>query len=256
MLKPYLRYLWQAKNAYGLHSPFVFELYNNVINSKKRYYAFNDIEKLRQKLLSNHQIIQITDFGAGSRVHKSNQRKISQIAKYSAGSHKEGKFLFRLINHFKPQNIFELGTSLGVSTLYMASVNSQMPIYTFEGCPNTAKIAKENFDKFQKKNIHLIVGELEKTLENQLNQLTTIDFAFLDANHRFEPTLHYFELFLRKINENSILVFDDIHWSTDMEKAWEEIKAHPKVSLTIDLFHLGLVFFRQKQEKQNFILKF
>lgn len=256
LILPYFNYIINAGNAHSIHSPFVFQLYTEVIKSFKFYYVFYDIENIRRKLYTSQESIEVEDFGAGSKIHPSSRRKISLIARHSIAPSKQGQLLFKLVNYFQPDTIFELGTSLGISTLYLASANSQATVYTFEGCPQTTQVARQNFQQTGISNIQVNVGKLEDTLPPQLQKIKQLDFVFFDANHRYAPTMHYFEVCLEKAHENSVFVFDDIHWSPEMEKAWKEIQNHPQVTITIDLFQLGLVFFRKKQPSQHFILKF
>lgn len=256
MIKYYLQFLFASKNEHSLHSPFVFELYTKIIQSKTKFPPFESIENLRKKLLKNRSIIKITDFGAGSRIYKTNQREIRQIAKSAEKNPKFGKLLFRLIQYFKPSIIFDLGTSLGITTIYESKAYELSKIFTFEGCPATAEIAKENFKELNCENIEIIVGNIDETLPNELAKINKLDFAFFDANHRYEPTIRYFELCLEKANEGSIFVFDDIHWSDEMHEAWQVIRNHKEVMISIDLFYVGLVFFRKNQPKQDFVLRF
>ncbi|MDR6813141.1 putative O-methyltransferase YrrM [Arcicella sp. BE140] len=207
-------------------------------------------------MLKNERVIEITDFGAGSKIHKSTSRQIKQIAKSAEKPSKFGKLIFRLIQHFEPKVIFDLGTSLGVTTVYESKAKQDAKIVTFEGCPTTAKIAQENFDALEANNIEIVVGNLDETLTKQIAKIERLDFAFFDANHRYEPTVKYFEICLEKAHESSLFIFDDIHWSEEMQEAWQYIKAHPSVMITIDLFFIGLVFFRKNQPKQDFILRF
>ncbi len=256
MIKYYLQFLFASKNEHSLHSPFVFELYTKIIQPKTKFPVFEQIENLRKKLLKNRTIINITDFGAGSRTYKTNQREIRQIAKSAEKKPKFGKLLFCLIQYFKPSTIFDLGTSLGITTIYESKAYDSAKIYTFEGCPVTATIAVQNFKELNCKNIEIIVGNIDETLPKKLTQINQLDFAFFDANHRFEPTVRYFELCIEKVTEGSFFVFDDIHWSDEMNEAWQFIKNHPKVMISIDLFYLGIVFFRKNQPKQDFVLRF
>ena len=256
MIKYYFQFLFAAKNEHSLHSPFVFELYTKIIQSKTQFPVFLSIENLRKKLFKNRSIINITDFGAGSRIYKTNQREIRQIAKSAEKNPKFGKLLFRLIQHFKPSTIFDLGTSLGITTIYESKAYEYSKISTFEGCPATAKLARDNFEELDCKNIEIIVGNIDETLAQKLAQIKQLDFAFFDANHRYEPTVKYFEMCLKKATEESVFVFDDIHWSAEMHEAWQVIKNHPTVMISIDLFYVGLVFFRKNQPKQDFILRF
>ncbi len=258
MIKKYLQYLLNAKDEHSLHSPFVYELYLKIIKptKKSKHIDYQSIESLRKLLKSNQTEITITDFGAGSKIYKGNQRTIAQIAKNAEKSPKFGKLLYRLIAHFQSKTIIDLGTSLGITTIYQSKANPQAKVYSFEGCPATAAIAQNNFNQLSCENIELIVGNIDETLPKTLAKIEKIDFAFFDANHRYEPTVRYFEQCLAKAHEDSVFVFDDIHWSEEMEQAWDYIKTHDKALITIDLFFVGLVFFRKKQPKQSFVLKF
>ncbi|MES2517970.1 MAG: class I SAM-dependent methyltransferase [Bacteroidota bacterium] len=256
MIKYYLQFLFASKNEHSLHSPFVFDLYTKIIQSKNELPIFKEIENLRKKLLKNRSIIEITDFGAGSRIYKTNQREIRQIAKNAEKNPKFGKLLFRLIQFFKPTTIFDLGTSLGITTIYESKAYAESKVFTFEGCPATAVVAQENFEVSNCKNIEIIVGNLDETLPKTMQRIEQLDFAFFDANHRYQPTVNYFEICLQKATEESVFVFDDIHWSDEMHEAWQYIKKHPQVMISIDLFFVGLVFFRKNQPKQDFILRF
>lgn len=250
----YIRYWFKAGNEHSIHSPFVFDLYNNVISQRGSYYAFNRINQLRKKLLVSKKEIEVTDLGTG----KSGKRVISEIADNASKSRTYGELLFRIVNHFKPDIIIELGTSLGISTSYLASGYSGSKIITLEGCPATAKEAKKNFESLNLKNIEQVIGDFKETLPGVLSKPKIKEsntLIFFDGNHKKEPTLHYFHECLKTANEHSIFIFDDIHWSEEMEQAWEEIKKHPAITVTIDLFFLGVVFFRKEQVKEDFILK-
>jgi predicted O-methyltransferase YrrM len=257
MIKAYLKFLLKSKNEHSIHSPFVFDLYTKVIKNKGDITQFIKIESIRKEQLSSSKIIEIEDFGAGSKKHKGKSRLVKEIAKNAEKSSKFGQLLFRLIEYFQPKTVLDLGTSLGITTLYeSAALENGSEIYTFEGCPQTANEAKTAFKKLDSKNIQQITGNIDDTLPVILNKIETVDFVFFDANHRFEPTIRYFEQCLEKANLQSVFVFDDIHWSPEMEQAWDQIKHHPKVMISIDLFWIGLIFFRTNQPKQDFILRF
>lgn len=258
----YLWYLLTASNGkgHGIHSPFVFEFITQVLNDERNFYCYKTIEKIREKLLIDETKLQIEDFGAGSHVLKTNQRVVKDIAKSSLKPKKYAQLLFRIMNQYYSNfniNIIELGTSFGVTSSYMASANQKAKMYTFEGSKEIANIASKTFHQLEIKNIEIVQGNFQETLEKKLNEISTVDVAFLDANHQKEATLHYFNLCLNKSNEETVLIFDDIHWSKGMEEAWQEIKAHPSVTLTIDLFFIGLVYFRKENKvKQHFNIRF
>ncbi len=259
MLLAYLRYLARARDEHALHSPFLFSLYTTVIRAEnRREAAFRPIRALRQRLLKNRHSIEVTDYGAGSRINRSNRRRISDIARNSQKPTRFGRLLFRLVQHFKARTVLELGTSLGLTTAYLAEATrlQQGRILTFEGCPQIAEVARRNFGELNLSNIDIVTGNLDQTLAQQASTLPPIDFVFFDANHRYEPTVRYFETLLSYAHNDTVFVFDDIHWSADMERAWAYLKAHSAVTVTVDLFWVGLVLFRKEQPKQDFVLRF
>jgi predicted O-methyltransferase YrrM len=250
----FAQYRLRSTRLHGIHSPFVFELQNQVILHKGQYHVFPLIEDLRANLLDDKREITIKDFGAGSKANPNKQRKISDIAKNSAKPAKYGQLLFRLVNRFAPETIFDLGTSLGITTAYLASARRSATVYTFEGCPETAKIARENFSSLKLGNIKLVEGNLDETLTETLKKVEKLDLVFFDGNHRYEPTMRYFRQCLAKAHEDSVFILDDIYWSAEMEKAWKEIVAMPEVTVALDLFQIGIVFFRKSQVKEYFTI--
>lgn len=241
-----------------MHSPFVFDFILHVLNNKNNYQPPAEIEQLRHQLLSDKRIVVAEDFGAGSRVNSSGKKTVSEVAGSALKSKKLAQVLFRLVKHYQPQAIVELGTSLGITTAYFSKANAQASIITIEGGASVASVAKENFQKLNCTNIQLLQGNFDALLPSLILGLPKdVDLAYIDGNHRYQPTISYFNQFLTRLHDNTILVFDDIHWSAEMERAWLEIKAHPSVQYTIDVFFLGFVFFRQEfKMKQDFLIRF
>lgn len=259
LAKKYFNYYCTAGNGkgHGIHSPFVFDFIIHVLNDRKKYDCYEKLEPLRQQLFHDNSIIEVEDFGAGSAVIPSDTRKIKAIARSSLKNKKFAKLLFRIVQYYKPETIIELGTSFGITSCYLACANKNSEIYTFEGSEEISKIANKNFEKAGIKNINLIQGNFDKTVENTLGTIKKIDLAFIDGNHRKNATLDYFSLLQKKSLPGSIFIFDDIHWSSEMEAAWKQIQQHNSVTLTIDLFFIGLVFFNPDfKVKQHFIIRF
>ena len=255
----YIRYYVTASNGkgHGIHSPFVFDFIEHVLNDKRNFYSGNKIENCRTRLLMDDRLLEIEDFGAGSVTGNKKLRKVSSIAKNAAKPKKLGQLLFRIANYYQPVSMIELGTSLGLSAAYLATGNQAGKLITLEGAASIAAVARENFALLGIHNIETAEGNFDDTLPAVLENSKGIDMAFIDGNHRKEPTLRYFEQLLQKINQPSILIFDDIHWSKEMEAAWQQIKDHPDVLLTIDLFFTGLVFFNHDfKVKQHFVIRF
>jgi predicted O-methyltransferase YrrM len=255
----YLRYYLTASGSkgHGIHSPFVFDFITNILNDKKHYPEYDKVEELRLQLLKDKTVLHVEDFGAGSSVAKTNQRTISSIARSAAKSKKFSQLLFRMVRKYQPETILELGTSLGITTSYLSLAKPDSKVITMEGAKEIATISRKNFNVLSLQNITFEEGNFDDALSSVIHPLSTVDFAFIDGNHRREPTERYFQQLLLKTNNDSILVFDDIHWSREMEYAWETIKKHPAVRSTIDLFFIGIVFLREEfREKQHFRIRF
>lgn len=255
----YVHYYLTSKNSkgHGMHSPFVFDFIKNVLNDKREYSAYGKIEHLRSELLKNEQVLIVDDFGAGSVTQAQKERSIKSIAKYAAKPAKYGQLFYRMVQYYQPQHILELGTSLGITTSYLAMAYPQGMVYTFEGAQAIAQVAGKNFETLAIANIKPVTGNFDRTLQPVLEQIKHVDFAFIDGNHRQEPTLRYFHEMLPFIHNDTILIFDDIHWSEGMEQAWEQIKEHNSVRCSIDLFFIGIVFFKKEfKAKQDFVIRF
>jgi predicted O-methyltransferase YrrM len=251
----YLQYRISSGTAHDVHSPFVFDLLNNIIRDQTPFYCYGPIESLRSKMILDERSIQQTDFGAlstGTKIVK----KISKIAQSSLQGKKYAQLIFRLVNFSNAKHILELGTSLGITSLYIANAAKKSKFITLEGCPEIAAIAQENFNKLQCKNIEILIGNFDQTLPVAIDKMSQLDLVYFDGNHRKQATLDYFNLCLKKRTCESIFIFDDIYWTKEMKAAWDEIVHHPDVTLSIDLFKLGIVFFRTGIPKQHYQLKF
>jgi predicted O-methyltransferase YrrM len=222
---------------------------------KTKYAEYSILKNYRNSLLENNETIEVTDFGAGSKVFKSNTRAINQIASNAGISKKRAELLFRIINYFKPSTTLEIGTSLGLATSALSTGNKKAEITTLEGCAQTSSVAKNQFETFNLNNINLVTTEFSNYLKNSQLSIINYQLIYFDGNHSKAATLEYFELLLPTITNESVWIFDDIHWSKDMEEAWESIQKHPKVTVTIDTFQWGIVFFRQEQPKEHFVIR-
>lgn len=255
LVKSYLKFLLNSKNEHGVHSPFVFDLVTKCFYDKKNYPEYYILKNYRNLLFANKNFIEVNDFGAGSRVFKSNKRQVSQIAKTAGISRKRAELLFRITNYFQPSTILEIGTSLGLATSALSLGNSKAKITTLEGCQQTMSVAKNHCQLQNLNNIEFINTEFSKFLKSENLKSEIFNLIYFDGNHSKTATLEYFELLLPTITNDSVWIFDDIHWSNEMEQAWEIIKKHPKVKVTIDIFQWGIVFFRSEQEKEDFVIR-
>jgi predicted O-methyltransferase YrrM len=254
-IKSYLKFLWYSKNEHAVHSPFVFNLLTKCFYDKKFKPEYDILNEYRNSLLDNKKTIEVTDFGAGSRVFKSNVRPIAQIAKTAGISPKRAQLLYRIVNYFQPDTLLEIGTSLGLATSALSLGNPKASIITVEGCPETAKQAQFLLQKFNCNNVECVVTEFNNYIQNCQLKTENCQLIYFDGNHSKKATLDYFDLLLPTITNETVWIFDDIHWSAEMEEAWEIIKDNLKVTVSIDTFQWGLVFFRYEQPKQHFIIR-
>lgn len=255
----YARYYLTASNGkgHGMHSPFVFELITQVMNDDRQFYAYRQIENLRELLLLNRQELVIEDPGEGSKVKKRKTCTVVDNARLSLKPRKFGQLLFRMVDHYAPRQVLELGTSLGITTAYLASANRNNRIVTMEDDSSVASVARQNFDKLGLQHIDLVEGDFDATLTTTLQRIGRIDMAVMNGEHRYGATVRYYRELLPNLHEHSVLILGDIHSSCEMEQAWKEISQDDAVTLSIDLFVIGLVFFRKEQKvKQHFTIRF
>ena len=252
-ISSYIKFLFRSSNQHGVHSPFVYDLITKCFYDKTSFSEYKTLKKYRETLLQDHGMIEVTDFGQGSRVFKSNLRKISSIAKNAGISTKRQQLLIRLMRYLGIESALELGSSLGLASSALSLGNPSANITTVEGCINTSKKATELFKAFNLKNIRLI----NTTFEDYFEQFHSEEhqLVYVDGNHNKERTLSYFEMLLKSTNNDSIIIFDDINWSSEMNEAWQIILSHPEVSVSIDTYFWGIVFFRKEQPKQHFTIR-
>ncbi|MDX1463828.1 MAG: class I SAM-dependent methyltransferase [Marinirhabdus sp.] len=249
----YLSFLLRSTNQHGVHSPFVYDLLIKCFYNSTKYTEYKTLATHRQRLKNDGATITVTDFGAGSRVFDSNQRKVSDIAKHAGISPKRQRLLFRLSRYFQPKNALELGTSLGMGTAAMAMGAPKAKIISIEGCSATSEKAKEYLGAFQFDDLHIANSSFTDFFQQA--GTTTFDMVYIDGNHSKKATLFNFKALLGHVHADSVLIFDDIYWSKEMTEAWQEIVRHPKVTVSIDTFHWGLVFFRREQRKEHFVIR-
>ncbi len=255
----WLYYYFTASNGrgYGIHSPFVYEFVKKVLNDARPYEAYPRVENLRKQLLKDTTLLEIRDLGAGSALGASKIRSVRDLARHAAKPRRLGQLLFRIARYYQPGTMLELGTSLGLSSMYLAIAAPEARLLTIEGADSVAAVAAANFRSMGMANVELITGDFGGSLPAALARLKTVDLAFIDGNHRLEPTLRYFNLLLERATPSSVLIFDDIHWSGEMEAAWKTIRQDPRAKLTIDLFFIGLVFLQDEfKVKQDFVIRY
>ena len=253
----YFNYNRKAVTRYKIHSPFVYELIEKVFRDKTNYPELTDLDRVHRRYARRKDKIETADYGAGAgnKKYKRRIRKVGKLVRERSHNRSQLEFLYRLARYFKPGTILEIGTAAGISTLYLGKGSPDSRLITMEGCMGLAGVAKKSFKK-RNMNIELEVGNFDDILDHVLEGVDTLDMVFFDGNHRKEPTLDYYNKCVRLANENSVFLFDDIHWSYGMEKAWNMIKKDERVSISIDLYWIGLVFFRKGVAKQDFVIRY
>lgn len=251
-INAYLSFYFKSFVKKKIESTTVIKLIKSMQNpiDTEKSIQFKDF---KYQLLRNKNTIKVTDFGAGSRIFKSNKRRICDITRHVAINKKYAKRLIKLVEYQQPKNILEIGTSVGLATSALAIGHPKAKIISLEGCPETARVARKGLQK-NSLSAEIFIGNFTETLPKVIEE-KQFDLIFFDGNHQKQATLTYFKQCLASINENSILIFDDIYWSKEMQEAWDEIKKHPRVTITIDTFQWGIVLFNTQENKENFYLR-
>lgn len=257
LIREYIKYCLIAKNRHGVHSPFVYDFNDNCLSLPIPKFEYQVFKKLKASYLKNNTIIDVTDLGAGSK-KLNQQRAISQIAKISGSSDKYGKLLFRLVAHYQPKEVLELGTSLGLGTYMMAAASENIRITTIEGCKNTFEIARRTFPSSQNIKVEFINNDFISFLENlsSLENSPRFDLVFIDGDHKSESLFKQLDLLNPFIHDETIIVLDDIRWSKDMLFAWNNLVKGHEYNLSIDLFKIGILLKRKHQEKEHFVIRY
>lgn len=254
-IKAYFQHCFVARGSHGVHSPLVFDLITNVLSRRNRFFDFSIVEAERKKLLSDHSILHIDDFGVGSRLNLSSKRKVSQIAATALQSKVCAQAFAKIVHHFRPVKVLELGTSLGITASYLGLANSDSKVWTIEGATQISDRAGKVFSALGLDRVHRVCGRFDDVLPDVLDEMNSVDFALIDGHHAYQPTMQYFNQIAARCHENTIVILDDIHWSHGMEKAWIEIAQRSDVTASLDFFHFGVVFFHSTREKEHFILR-
>ncbi len=252
LVKRYLLYRLTGQNRHHLQSPFNYNLNEAVFRRDRKPEAAKAIEARRKQLLNDQRVINVRDFGAGFGGKQYKQLGVSFITKRSSKPGKYARLLYRLVQYFKPQHMLELGTSVGISALYQSAGNPNGVLYTIEGCEETDAIARESFAAFPHLNIQQRTGAFSEVLPSVLEEMKTVDYLFIDGHHQLEPTLQYFEQCLPYLSEKAVIVIDDINWSEGMREAWRRLQEHPRVTVSIDLFMLGVLLVDPDLSKERF----
>ena len=251
----YFSHLIKSFHLHGIHSPFVFQLEKNCLRDARSYVDYVKLSRFRESLHHNKSSLHIEDHGAGSKVFKSNERKVTDILQHNCSTTKDTQLLYRLCTYFQVNTVLELGTSLGVATHAMAISRPQAQITTVEGSPEVYEFAKKAFEKEAVKQVNFVNATFKDFFKNQKPPTPIYDLIYIDGHHSGAATCSYFESILHQVHNDSVVIFDDIYWSEDMTRAWNQICSHPQVTASVDCFDFGLIFFRKEQRQERFYVK-
>ena len=249
----YANYFLKVVDLHSIQTPFAFELYSRLKNEIKKSELKPEIEQIRHQLQGDHSTVLGEDYGTGSeRSHRG--RDISGIAKTGISTQKRCLIYQAIMRIFNPAISFELGTSLGVSTAYLASSSSAGKIHTFEGNAELSKIARRNFSELGLGKINMVEGNIDDTLPKILKEIESLDMCVIDANHRGRALMHYVDLLINKMDTTGLILVDDIRWSKDMYHAWKIIACRNEVTLSLEFMDFGLLLFKKNITKQHYVL--
>lgn len=257
-VKAYVKYQTRTQKLKEVQSDFIREFVSTCFYDKKKYAEYEDLKKYRKYLFNHEGTVDVVDFGAGSQVFDTNIREISKVAKTAGVSARNAELLFRIVRHLQPETILEIGTSLGLATSALSMGNPKAKLKTLEGCANTQSVPKEAFESdktaFSSENVNFVTTEFSSYFESPEAIRESTDLIYFDGNHSKEATIAYFDALLPTVNDSTVWLFDDIHWSEGMEEAWEYIKSHASVTATIDAFQWGIVFFKRDLKEEHCII--
>ncbi|NMC39329.1 MAG: hypothetical protein GYA41_13500 [Bacteroidales bacterium] len=243
----YARYLLRSgyRKGHGIHAPFLFDVISRIFENKIDPEIVFKAEAVRKKMENDTRLINFSDYGSGSKKMKSDLRKVSDIARNSSVPEKYCFLLSRLSSEFGKPLMVEFGTSLGISTMYLALSCPNASVYTMEGCLEASGIACNNFSEAGISNIKQLNGRFDDVLPEIIRLNVSPGLVFIDGNHRKIPTINYFNQVAGIAGNDTVLILDDINHNSEMTEAWDIITNDSRVSASIDIFRMGIVFFRK-----------
>ncbi|MDD2435944.1 MAG: SAM-dependent methyltransferase [Massilibacteroides sp.] len=221
------------RKGHGVHSPFVFNFITKVIDERAAYYCLKDIELTRKKF-----------FYENEPFHKWEIRP------------KYGALLMRISNYLKPQNLLLIGSDLSFSALYSSSYASTTRCVVLEEKTEIAAFSRSVIEKHRAKNILLKEGVYQKTVSEVLEHTDKLDFVYFGYPNDSALDIPVFECILPHLHEHSVLILRGIRKTKDRKEFWNRLCARPEVSVTIDVYELGIAFFNHKIHKKNYIVSF
>ncbi len=253
-LATFLKFLGHSTNQYGIHSPFIYQFLIKCLYKPLSKTQLNALKVNRKHVLNNTEVIEINDFGKGSQQFTTSQRHVNEMARKAGMSLHKAKLMNKIVGYFQTKAILELGTSVGLGSIAMATNHENITIDTIEACTNTCSTAKSHFNYLKLEHINVINSSFEQFFDQNLNP-KPYDLIYLDGHHDKTATLQYFDNLEPYIHKDTIMIVDDIYWSKDMQQAWQELQKNQKVKVSIDLYFWGILFFKSGLSKQDFKIR-
>lgn len=250
-LSQLIQFYTTADTIGNIHSPQIYSLLSHILDRSRVYYDFAKIENFRKASLENKERVYDVDYGAGSSVISKNNKSVEAVTRSSVSSARQCQILYRLVTYLKPRLTLELGSSVGISTCYLAKAYNKGKVISLEGNPSLSKLAGEKLTKLNIQNAQLVTGRFADTLPVILDQVRWVDLVFMDGHHEYEPTIQYYQWIKPMVAPSTVLVLDDIYWSKGMLQAWKEIIAYPEVTFSVDFFEFGMIFFNPSFRQSN-----
>jgi len=254
----YLKYRIIAMSAkgHGIHSPFVYDLVTRVFSRKPDSALTSSIENIRKNSANDRRVLNFTDLGAGSGRDGIEQTTVSRVTRRSSVPAKYGRFLMNMAMEFGNQLIIEFGTAAGISTMYLATGRSDSVVISMEGSGALADVAAANLEEAGIKNVRILKGPFADHFSDLAGYGCTPGLVFIDGDHRKKPLLDYFGRICELSDPETVIIIDDINYSKEMSEAWDEIKKNALVTSTIDIFRMGVVFFRKGMTANHYVIRY
>lgn len=235
----YAHYKLTARHGrgHGIHSPFLYEFVERVLCGPRDLGLERENAAFESSLRRDRSTLRVYDLGAGA-ASLGVERRVRDIARGSATPRRARFLLGRMARHYRPASVLELGTSLGI-TAHALALSSAAGVDSVEGSPELHRRAGEALRQAGVQNARLHLSDFDAFLATYRPAGALL--AYVDGNHRAEPTLRYVDALWQAAPPGSIIAVGDIHWSAGMSEAWARLARRERCKYTVDLFHLGLV---------------
>ncbi|MCF8236593.1 MAG: class I SAM-dependent methyltransferase [Saprospiraceae bacterium] len=233
-------YYWQARTAYSMHSPLLYSFCREVLDDRRSFYAFEEIEIWRYHLLHESSELHVVDLGAGGQDALDQNRIVSSIAKTSLSPPWKCRYLFRMVLWWKPDLLLEFGTSLGVSTAYLAAASIHTPLITVDGSDSHLQLARKGWNKLGLDHIEEWNLSFQQAIQRIPWDQHGRILIYLDGDHRPARVLEILQTIQEKTRHPFLVIIDDIRWSDDMWAGWQEWRSAFQSGAWLDLYQVGI----------------